>query len=398
MNYIKFCRNYFALTNIPINLLKGKTPVYSSVGEMLSLDIHEPHAVFWETDEVRTNPTFCRYSPEIEYGCLHVEGTEYYIVLGPVFSVPVTSEILNTYLLENQIPETHREAAADFLHAIPLTSQQHFYRHLISLHMSLNGADIDWDEIFPQIPSKNIYRANRLLNKLLSDMDEGQLAGSYESEQQMYRVIRSGDPLLLDDFLTNNAKDISEGVLAASPLRHEKDLFIQTVTKVGVLAGIPAGMGIDQVYRLTELYIQECEKLQSIGEVRSLWYAMLKDFCRRCGESRLPSGISADVYRSLMYIHSNITESVSISDLADNIGRSASYLTRLFKEEMGVSISKYIMRYKMDIAKELLTNTDKTLAEISCFLGFSSQSYFQNIFKREFRETPLQYRKETRRR
>ena len=51
MNYINFCRNYFALTNIPISLLKGKIPVYSSVGEMLSLEIHEPHAVFWETGE-----------------------------------------------------------------------------------------------------------------------------------------------------------------------------------------------------------------------------------------------------------------------------------------------------------------------------------------------------------
>lgn len=398
MNYIKFCRNYFALTNIPINLLKGKTPVYSSVGEMLSLEIHEPHAVFWETGEVKTNPTFCRYSPEIEYGCLHVEGTDYYIVLGPVFSVPITTEIINTYLQENQISLEHREAVSDFLHAIPLTSQQHFYRHLISLHMSLNGTDIDWDEIFPQMPTEDIYRSRRLLSSMLSDMDEGQLTSSYDSEQQMYRVIRSGDPLLLDDFLSNNAKDIFDGVLAPSPLRHEKNLFIQTVTKAGVLAGIPAGMGIDQVYRLTELYIQECEKLQSIGEVRSLWYAMLKDFCRRCGESHLPSGISAEVYRCLMYIRSHITESVSISDLADHIGRSASYMTRLFKEELGASVSKYIMRYKLDIAKELLANTDKTLAEISCFLGFSSQSYFQNVFKREFGVTPLQFRKETQRR
>ncbi|MGI6577010.1 MAG: helix-turn-helix transcriptional regulator [Eubacteriales bacterium] len=397
MNYINFCRNYFALTNIPISLLKGKIPVYSSVGEMLSLEIHEPHAVFWETGEVKTNPTFCRYSPEIEYGCLHVEGTKYYIVLGPVFSVPVTEEIINTYLNENQIPFAHREAVADFLYAIPLTSQQHFYRHLISLHMSLNGADIDWDEIFPQMPSEDTYRSRRLVSKMLSDMDEGQVTSSYDSEHQMYQAIRSGDLLLLDDFLTNNVNDISEGVLASSPLRHEKNLFIQSVTKVGVLAGIPAGMGIDQVYRLTELYIQECEKLQSIGEVRSLWYAMLKDFCRRCGEARLPSGISTEVYRCLMYIRSHITESVSISDLADHIGRSASYLNHLFKEEVGISVSKYIMRYKLDIAKELLANTDKTLADISFFLGFSSQSYFQNVFKREFGVTPLQFRKEVQR-
>ena len=113
--------------------------------------------------------------------------------------MPVTEEIINTYLHENQIPFAHREAVADFLYAIPLTSQQHFYRHLISLHMSLNGADIDWDEIFPQMPSK-IHIVPGDGEQMLSDMDEGQLTSSYDSEHQMHQVIRSGDLLLLDDF------------------------------------------------------------------------------------------------------------------------------------------------------------------------------------------------------
>ena len=49
-------------------------------------------------------------------------------------------------------------------------------------------------------------------------------------------------------------------------------------------------------------------------------------------------------------------------------------------------------------AKELLTYNDKTLAEISFILGFSSQSHFQNTFKKAFGITPMQYRKDSQKR
>ena len=53
------------------------------------------------------------------------------------------------------------------------------------------------------------------------------------------------------------------------------------------------------------------------------------------------------------------------------------------------------MRCRLEEAKSLLTYSDKTLSEISTYLCFSSQSYFQNIFKKKYGITPLKYRKQT---
>ena len=53
------------------------------------------------------------------------------------------------------------------------------------------------------------------------------------------------------------------------------------------------------------------------------------------------------------------------------------------------------MRCKLEEAKSLLTHSDKTLSEISNYLCFSSQSYFQNVFKQKFGLTPKQYRDKT---
>lgn len=66
-----------------------------------------------------------------------------------------------------------------------------------------------------------------------------------------------------------------------------------------------------------------------------------------------------------------------------------------FKEELGINIGAYIVRCKLEDAKGLLTYSDKSLTEISNYLCFSSQSYFQNVFKKKYGLTPLQYRKKT---
>ena len=53
---------------------------------------------------------------------------------------------------------------------------------------------------------------------------------------------------------------------------------------------------------------------------------------------------------------------------------------------------EFIMRCKLEEAKSLLTYTDKSLSEISSYLCFSSQAYFQNVFKKKFGVTPNEYR------
>ena len=79
--------------------------------------------------------------------------------------------------------------------------------------------------------------------------------------------------------------------------------------------------------------------------------------------------------------------------MAAFIRRSRSYITKKFKKELGFDISSFIMRCKLEEAKSLLTYTNKSLSEISSYLCFSSQSYFQNVFKKKYGMTPLQYRK-----
>ena len=64
MDYTAFCKIYFAVTNIPVSLMKKNEAVYSSIGEVCSI---EP-ARYWEMAPMEDIPNFYRYSPDIEYG------------------------------------------------------------------------------------------------------------------------------------------------------------------------------------------------------------------------------------------------------------------------------------------------------------------------------------------
>lgn len=65
-----------------------------------------------------------------------------------------------------------------------------------------------------------------------------------------------------------------------------------------------------------------------------------------------------------------------------------------FKKETGESIARYILKAKLQESKMLLAYSDRSIADIACFLYFSSQPHFQNRFKQEYGITPLQYRKQ----
>ena len=57
--------------------------------------------------------------------------------------------------------------------------------------------------------------------------------------------------------------------------------------------------------QLMDYYLQECEQIRTIEKINQLQYVMLLDFCRRAGDTRIPDGISPDVYACMTYIRNH---------------------------------------------------------------------------------------------
>lgn len=116
------------------------------------------------------------------------------------------------------------------------------------------------------------------------------------------------------------------------------------------------------------------------------------DYTERMRKYRHSNANSKHINACREYIYSHIKERITIEDLADALGVSASYLSRLFKKETGVSVSAYIRDRKIDMAKNLLRFSDASMIDIANRLAFSSQSHFIQQFKESVGMTPKKYR------
>lgn len=98
---------------------------------------------------------------------------------------------------------------------------------------------------------------------------------------------------------------------------------------------------------------------------------------------------------SINFIHTNFERDISLGDIARFVFLSPSYFTRAFKEETGVSPINYLLKVRIERAKELLADTSLKISDIALSVGFSNQQRFNEMFKKYAHLTPLQYRKKS---
>lgn len=98
----------------------------------------------------------------------------------------------------------------------------------------------------------------------------------------------------------------------------------------------------------------------------------------------------------IRYIHDNLGNELSRSELMDVVHLHPDYLSALFRQETGISLTKYITQERINGAKNLLIATDLPISEIATRNGFQSIAYFSKQFKNQENMTPSEYRKKFR--
>ena len=104
-------------------------------------------------------------------------------------------------------------------------------------------------------------------------------------------------------------------------------------------------------------------------------------------------GYSEPIKEAVTLISSNISSPLRLSDIAEKLKLSPSYLSDLFKRETGVTVTEYVNRKKIDYSAHLLTTTGEQVQDIAALTGIVDVQYFSKLFKKIKGETPLEYRK-----
>lgn len=211
---------------------------------------------------------------------------------------------------------------------------------------------------------------------------------SYALEQQLMDCIIRCDQEGAFEVL-KNINLLERAKLATEPIRSLKNSLICSCT-LFTRAIIKGGALPEDAFSLSDIMIRHVEKTDVLEELQKLEFEMVSCFIDtlKAAEQLEYNHV---VNRAITYIHQKILNQLSVDKIAEYAGVHPSYLSKVFRESVGMSIPEYTNRKKVEDSKYFLLHTNLSLSEIALMFGYCNQSYYTLLFKKYTGMTPKQY-------
>lgn len=134
------------------------------------------------------------------------------------------------------------------------------------------------------------------------------------------------------------------------------------------------------------------KKARSFFELLKIQYLYLEKWLReKLKEMQVNQGKPVDETKK--YIQEHYAESLSLDTFADKFQLTSTYFSKLFKAEVGIGFSEYVIHIRIEKAKDLLLRTNESIKTISRMVGYPDDKYFARILKKQVGIKPSDFRK-----
>lgn len=212
---------------------------------------------------------------------------------------------------------------------------------------------------------------------------------TYSDEQALLNYIREGRA---EEALHLNMRlDQQLGQMSQNRIMQWRKLVTVSVA-LASRAAIDGGVSPGEAYKLSDYYLQKSDTCMDVPALIACRNQAVRNFCERVAAQKERRACSGYVQQCCEYVCQHYREKILLDDIADHLHISPTYLSRIFSREMKIRLQEYISRFRVERAANLLKYSDESIARIGDYVGFPSQSYFGNTFKRYTGMTPGQYR------
>lgn len=319
-----------------------------------------------------------------------VTGHNAIYIVGPVsFASPVYLNCdYNELMLEEEIEKY-----------VPQVNPDDYLEDILFLNHMITGVESTTEQIIETncLNHDHEGKVQKHFNDILFENHENNVHHNpYDQEMREFGSIENGDLIQLEKSLQVDY-DGTIGTLAKDPLRNLKNLGIVLVT-LASRAAIRGGLSPEISFSLSDSYIQQIEECKDLALVTPLahkaefQYAEMVHEIKEKQKGILKKQKNPRINKCKDFIFSHLHDRITLEDLAVEADCNPNYLSQLFKECEGISISGYILQEKINRAKNLLIYSDYSYIEIATYLGFSSQSHLGTQFKKHTGYTLRQYR------
>ena len=379
------------LAGVPIRIFENnKLVFYHSL-----IYLPKDPATLWETELLSIDtPVGYFITPDFDYyGISNYK--EQTIIIGPTRQSVPEDRFLRRLAFDLSVDPDEMQIFLSSMKVIIHMPLESILQILCTIHYVITGEKMGLNEL-AIIDSAQEELSKEMIStqtNAITDFDvtsDENAHNTYQIEQQLLDIVRRGDTPRLQEWIAN-APAVRPGKVAENMLRQLKNTFIISTTLIS-RAAIRGGMDLDDALRLSDSYIQKCERLSSFEQITNLQYHMVTQYTQAVAELRYNRNQSELVKNVASYIRHHLSDAIKTEDISSSLFMSRSHLSTRFKQETGMNLTEYIHYIKISEAKHLLKHTDKNLLLISNYLGYSSQSHFTRMFKKVVGISPIEYR------
>lgn len=228
----------------------------------------------------------------------------------------------------------------------------------------------------------------QILFKLKEDEEEI-YHHTYQEERKLLDCVREGR--VNEALRLTRVMDVDLGKLSTKELNHWKNVVVVGIT-LCTRAAIEGGVVPSIAYRLSDFYIQKSDSCFDIAQILEYRNHAVEELTSRVLKKKQKRSTSNYVEQCKNYVIKHYREKIYQEDIANTLGISTSYLSRLFRRETGICLQDYINKIRIEHATNLLLYSEETISRIAEYVNFPSQSYFGKIFKEHKHVSPRKFR------
>lgn len=340
----------------------------------------EPNTVYALTDNF-----------ESHYAFFPIPGEDHRIaVLGPYIIDEPNGEFIAKIIEKNQLISSMKFPLQNYFHCLPLVDSQTVISTLNEIASILYGGNDRYLVMFYNEDWNNIdIKSTLLLPNNELNLNIQLLEERYATENALLTSISKGDRRSAITHF-HHFSSYALGIRTADPIRNTKNfaLSLNTLYRKAAEQSYVHPVYLDDISRL---FSTQIEQLQSVIKLNNLMLEMTRKYCILVKNQAL-HGSSPLVRKCINHINLNLSSPLSLKTLADAFSVNASYLSTMFKKEMGISLTEYINTQRIDTSIELLNTTDLNIQSIAWHVGMNDVNYFSRIFKKHIGVSPREYR------
>lgn len=329
-------------------------------------------------------------------------------VLGPIFYTPFSADhmerILRSYE-EHGLNMKDKHGLLKQMQDLPVMSYTQFAHYAMMLHFSCNHEKVSLEDFhflgdrLPEVPSDPSDPAFLHAYSVENAADDTVYDRVFESENYFLKEVACGDASFLEDDIKSAAQKGSLTLMPTmcahmdEPIRMRKDTLL-IFNALECRAAIDAGLLASMAYRMQDHFIESIERLHSPLGLNDLQNEIHTAYCDLVAKAKGDAKhYSLPIRRCMTFLSMHPLEAFSSEKLAELSGYTPYYLSRHFKQEVGMSPKEYFRKVKMDYAAYLLSATNDNISDISEALHYCSHTHFTEDFKLIYGCTPTEYRK-----